>query len=298
MQNNVQARPFRFSPTREILKDAVFFIAGTLLYSIGVAVFTAPNKIAPGGITGISTILHYLIGSPLGTMITVLNIPLFIVAFRFLGKSFVVKTVICTVLVSVFTDILGLSFIPKYTENVLLAALYGGVLSGAGLGLVFLRGGTTGGTDILSRLLRRKWPHVPMGRMMLSIDFGVIALSALVFWDINVALFAIIVEFTSSRVIDSLLYGADNGRMALIISDRYRDVAEAIRHDLNRGITLLKGEGYYTGNEHEVILCAVRRTQAARLSAIVRRVDPQAFIIMCSADEVLGLGFKSLDKQD
>ncbi len=285
-------------PLRELIKDGVFFTVGTFLYSIGVSVFTVPNRIAPGGVTGLSTILHYLIHTSVGTMILVLNIPLLILAFRFLGKRFVMKTVFCTVLVSVFTDILSLPFVPKYTDNPILAALYGGVLSGAGLGMVFLRGGTSGGSDILSRLLRLKWPYVPMGRMLLTIDFCVIALSALVFWNVNVALYAIVVEFTSSRVIDSLLYGADNGRMALIISDQYQEIAAAIRTDLNRGVTLFKGEGSYTGREHEIILCAVRRTQAAKLRVLVRRIDPKAFVIMCSADEVLGQGFKPLRQAD
>lgn len=285
-------------PLRELIKDGVFFTVGTFLYSIGVSVFTVPNRIAPGGVTGLSTILHYLIHTSVGTMILVLNIPLLILAFRFLGKRFVMKTVFCTVLVSVFTDILSLPFVPKYMDNPILAALYGGVLSGAGLGMVFLRGGTSGGSDILSRLLRLKWPYVPMGRMLLTIDFCVIALSALVFWNVNVALYAIVVEFTSSRVIDSLLYGADNGRMALIISDQYQEIAAAIRTDLNRGVTLFKGEGSYTGREHEIILCAVRRTQAAKLRVLVRRIDPKAFVIMCSADEVLGQGFKPLRQAD
>ncbi|MFT8889249.1 MAG: YitT family protein [Ethanoligenens sp.] len=283
---------------RELAKDVLFFVAGTFLYSISVSVFTAPNHIAPGGATGLSTILHYLIHTPIGTVIFILNIPLFILAWRFLGKRLVVKTIFCTLLVSVFTDVLALPFVPTYTDNSILAALYGGVLSGAGLGLVFLRGGTSGGSDILGRLLRLKWPHISMGRMILLVDFCVIALSALVFRNVNVALFAIVVEFTSSRVVDSLLYGADNGRMALIISDRYQDVAEAIRLELNRGVTLLKGEGYYTGKQHEILLCAVRRTQVARLHALVRRTDPQAFVIMCSADEVLGRGFKPLHQHD
>ncbi len=283
---------------KEALKDGLFFVTGTFSYSLGVSVFTAPNRIAPGGVTGLATILHYLIGTPIGTMILILNIPLFILALRFLGKRFVVKTILCTVLLSLFTDILSLSFVPKYTDNAILAALYGGVFDGAGLGLVFLRGSTSGGSDILSRLMRLKWPHVPMGRMLLLIDFCIIALSAAVFRSVNVALFAMIVEFTSSRVIDSLLYGADNGRMAIIISDHPREVGDAIISELHRGITVMKGEGYYTGRTHDILMCAVRRPQAARLHALVRKVDPEAFVIMCSADEVLGYGFKPLKQMD
>lgn len=285
--------PGKLEP-REIAKDIVFYIAGTFLYSLGVSVFTAPNRIAPGGVTGLATILHYLIHTPIGTMIFVLNIPLLILALRFLGKQMTVKTILCTALVSIFTDLLSMSFVPKYTDNSILAALYGGVISGAGLGLVFLRGSTSGGSDILVRLLRLKWPQISMGRMMLLIDFCVVALSALVFWNVNVALFAIIVEFTSSRVIDSLLYGADNGRMAVIISSHYDEIADIIRLELHRGITVLDGEGYYTHSPHKILLCAVRRTQVARLQAMIRRTDPNAFVIMCSTDEVLGQGFKPL----
>ncbi|HCC00215.1 MAG TPA: YitT family protein [Ruminococcaceae bacterium] len=288
----------RIPEQKALFKDILFFTVGTFLYSVGISVFTAPNRIAPGGATGVATILHYLIHTPIGTMIFVVNIPLLILALRFLGKNFVIKTLYCTVLVSVFTDILALPFVPVYKDNPILASLYGGVLSGAGLALVFLRGGTSGGSDVLSRLFRLKWPYIPMGRMMLAIDCVVVGISAVVFWNVNVALYAIIVEFTSSRVIDSILYGADNGRMALIISAKPPEIAQAIQTELHRGVTLLHGQGYYTGRDRTVILCAVRRTQVAKLRRLVRTVDPGAFMISCNADEVLGEGFKSLEKCD
>ena len=282
----------------EYLKDSVFYIAGSAIYAVSVSVFTAPNQIAPGGITGISTILHYMFGLPIGIMILVLNIPLFVLGTRFIGGKFIIRTVICTALVSVFIDIMGLLPQYQYHGNLLLAALYGGVISGAGLGLVFHRGATTGGTDIASRLLRLKYPHIPMGRMMLFIDFLVVASAAIYFRSLNDAMYAIIAIFTGSRVIDGILYGADNGRMVMIISDKENEVAKLISEEINRGVTLLKGRGYYSGHDRDVLMCAVRRPEAARLRMIVRKADPAAFIIMCEADEVIGEGFKPITKDD
>ncbi|MDR3644803.1 MAG: YitT family protein [Clostridia bacterium] len=206
----------------EYLLDAVFCVVGSFIYGVSVSFFTAPNKIAPGGVTGISTILFYLVHTPIGVMIFVLNIPLFVLGLRFIGGSFMVKSIICTALTSVSVDGINAAMaamgISAYHGNDILAALYGGVLSGLGLAMVFLRNATTGGTDIASRLLKIKFPQVSMGRMMLIIDAFIIAFSAIAFRSIDSALYAMIAIFTSSRVIDSVLYGADTGRMAIIIS--------------------------------------------------------------------------------
>ncbi len=278
--------------------DALFLTAGTFIYSASVTIFTAPNKMAPGGITGISTLLHYTIGTPIGVMIFVLNIPLFLLSFKFINGKFLIKSIICTFMSSVFIDVL--TFLPKYDGshgNMLLAALYGGVLSGVGLGLVFLRGSTTGGTDIASRLLKLKWPHVPMGRMMMTLDCCVILVSLFVFKSIDSGLYSMIQLFVSSRVIDAILYGSDNGKMVLVMSDKDEEIAKTITFELNRGITMLKGRGFYTGLDREVLLCVVRRPQTARLRAIVRNIDPSAFIIMCEAGDVIGEGFKPITKE-
>ena len=280
----------------EVLKDLIFYLVGSALYSVSVAVFTAPNKIAPGGLTGIATILYYVIHTPIGTTMFVLNIPLFLLGFRFIGKRFIARTIICTAMVSVMTDMMAV--LPAYRGNMLLAVLYGGVLGGAGLALIFLRGSTTGGSDVASRLLRLKYPHIPMGRMMLLLDVLIIGVSAIVFRSLDSALYAIICSFTGSRVIDSILYGSDNGRMVLVISDNNDEIARVILEDMERGVTLLKGRGVYTGRERDVLMCAVRRPEAARLRAIVRRRDPSAFIIMCEAGEVIGEGFKPITKED
>lgn len=280
----------------EIAKDIAFFILGSALYSLSVAVFTAPNKIAPGGLTGVATILYYVIHTPVGMTMFVLNIPLFLLGFRYIGVKFIGRTVVCTAMVSVMTDLMS-SVLPAYRSNLLLAVLYGGVLSGAGLGLIFLRGATTGGSDVASRLLRIRYPHIPMGRMMLLLDIAIIGLSAIVFRSLDSALYAIICSFASSRVIDGILYGSDNGRMVLVISEHNEDIARQILSDMERGVTLLRGKGVYTGREREVLLCAVRRPEAARLRSIVRQADPSAFVIMCEAGEVIGEGFTPINKE-
>lgn len=284
---------------KEIALDAVFFTVGCFIFSASVAIFTAPNKMAPGGASGIATLLYYTIGTPIGVMIFVLNIPLFILSLRFIGGSFVVKSIICTAITSVGVDILG--FLPKYDGshgNMLLAAIYGGVLSGAGLALVFLRGSTTGGTDIASRLLKLKWPHVPMGRMMMLIDAVIITVSIFVFKSIDSGLYAIIQLFVSSKVIDIILYGSDTGKMVIVISEHNEEIAKAITSQIDRGVTLLKGRGYYTGTDREVLMCAVRRPQTPKVRSIVRMYDPAAFIIMCEAGDVIGEGFKPITKDD
>lgn len=279
---------------KNLILDILFLTLGCLIYSASVAIFIAPNKIAPGGITGIATILYYTIGTPIGIMILVLNIPLFLLGFKFIGGKFIIKTIICTVITSVAVD--ALWFLPKYHGNMLLVSLYGGVLSGIGLGLVFLRGATTGGTDVASRLLKLKWPHIPMGRMMMGLDCIIILVSLIVFKSIDSGLYAIIELFVSSKVIDTLLYGSDTGKMVLVISEKHEEIAKKITDELNRGVTVICGRGYYTGSEREILMCAVRRPQAARLRAIVRKTDPAAFIIMCEAGDVIGEGFKPITK--
>lgn len=288
---------FRTNKYYEYFLDFFICAFGSILYGISVTVFTAPNNIAPGGITGISTVLFYLFKTPLGTMIFILNIPLFILGLRFIGGSFIIKTIACTAIASVVIDVFTAIQIPVYHGDKMLAALYGGVLSGSGLALVFLRGATTGGTDVASRLLKLKFRHISMGRMMLIIDFFVIVFAAVIFRSIDSALYAMIAIFTSSRVIDSILYGSDNGKMAVVISKNNDEISKAIINEMNRGLTILKGKGYYTGAEREVIMCAVRRPEAAKLRTIINRADPNAFIIMCEAGEIIGEGFKPINKE-
>ncbi len=279
---------------KEYVVDAGFFIVGSLLYATAIKIFISPNHIAPGGITGISTILNYLLGTPIGTMILILNVPLLILAIIFIGGEFTVKTIFSTVLISVAIDLLPNFYI--YKGNLLLAAVYGGVISGAGLALVFLRGSTTGGSDLASRLLRKRLPYISMGRMIMVIDVCVIITATIVYHNLEIALYSIISIFTCSKVIDNILFGADNGKLYLIISQKEQEICEAVTRELNRGITLIKSKGYYTGNDRELLMCAVRRHEAAKLLTIVRRIDPVAFLIATEAGAIIGEGFRPIHK--
>jgi uncharacterized membrane-anchored protein YitT (DUF2179 family) len=285
---------------KEITLDTLFFAVGCFIYSASVAIFIAPNKMAPGGMTGIATILYYVFGTPIGLMIFILNIPLFILGFKFIGGKFMVKTLICTVVSSFGVDLLD--FLPKYAakdgDQMLLAALYGGITMGVGLALVFVRGATTGGTDIASRLLKLKWPYIPMGRMMMFVDTAIILVSVIAFKSIDSGLYAMIQLFVSSKVIDLILYGSDNGKMFVIISEKNHEIAQKIIEDLDRGVTLLKGRGFYTGNDKEVLLCAVRRQETSKVRTVVKEIDQTAFIIMCDASDVIGEGFKPINKDE
>lgn len=188
--------------------------------------------------------------------------------------------------------------LPAMQTEPLLAAIYGGVLAGTGIGLVFAVGASTGGADIASRLIKRRLRNVQIGKIMLALDTVTVALTGLVYRDINNALYSVVTLYCSSKMIDMVVYGLDYSKVALIISDRYEEIAEAIEHKLSRGLTLLNGQGFYTKTEKKVILCALKRQQVAELKEIANSIDPNAFIILQEAHQVLGSGFKHYSKDD
>lgn len=272
--------------------DYMVIALGASLYAASVAVFTSQNNIAPGGLTGIATMLNYLFSLPIGAMIFVMNIPLFIWAYFESGKAFVIKTVIGTALVSVFIDLLSL-VLPAYRGNVMLAAIFGGAASGFGLGLIFSRGGSTGGTDIIAFNIHSRLPHISTGRLILISDAAVLALAAVVYGNIESALYAGITIFVSVRVIDAVIYGTSrgNGKLLFIISDKHELISREIVGKLGRGATLLSGEGAYTGKGKRVIMCAARPQQVVKITKGVRLVDPNAFVVVTTANSILGEGF-------
>ena len=223
--------------------DYIIIALGASLYAASVAVFTSKNNIAPGGLTGISTMLNYLFSLPIGAMIFLMNIPLFLWAFFKNGRGFVIKTMTGTALVSVFIDIFQ-AVLPFYGGNIMLAAIFGGALSGLGLGLIFARGGSTGGTDIIAVSLNKRFPHISTGRLMLISDAVVLTAAAIVYGNIESALYAGITIFVSVRVIDAVTYGTSrgNGKLIFIISDSYDVISREIIQKLGRGVTLLSGQ--------------------------------------------------------
>lgn len=285
--------------TEELAKDLLFFLAGSLVYSVSVKMFTAPNHIASGGVTGVSIVLNYLFGTPIGTMAFLINIPIFIWAIIEIGYKLVAKTFVATLLSSLAIDMMGV-IIPPYEGNPMLAAIFGGVLEGVGLSLVFMRGGTTGGTDMVARLLGRHFRHLSMGKLMLGVDFLVIVFSGFAFRSIESALYAMLTIFVSTRLIDSILYGTDmgNGKVLFIMSEKNQEIAQTILRDLDRGVTALKSRGVYSGREGEVLLCAVRRYEVCKVNDIVHSADPNAFIIVGEAGEITGEGFREVKPED
>ncbi|RPF48322.1 uncharacterized membrane-anchored protein YitT (DUF2179 family) [Hydrogenoanaerobacterium saccharovorans] len=278
------------------LTDILFDIAGSTLYAVGVHMFTAPNHIAPGGVTGIATMINYLLGAPIGTVSLLINIPLLFLSFKLLGKAMTVKTLKSVFIMSLILNVMNF-ILPVYTKNPLLAALFGGVGIGAGLAIIFMRGGTTGGTDIAARLLQLKFPYIPMGRAMLLVDCVVLITSSFVYRQLESALYGLIAIFTCTRVLDSLLYGVDVGKMVLVISEKSQEISKAIINDLDRGATLLAGKGAYSGNDKYVVLSAVRKNQFHKLKNLVYDIDPRAFIIVAEAGEIMGEGFKPIQNK-
>ena len=272
------------------ITDLILWSLGTVMYAVGVNVFAAPNNIAQGGFTGVGIILNYIWTLPVGTTIFVLNIPLFIIAAKKFGKTFIFKTVFVTGLISVVIDI-SESFLPVYTGDRFLASLFCGVLIGGGLALIFLRGATSGGTDILAKLLRLKWPHLSIGRVILSVDLVVIALSGVVFQSLESALYALIAIYTSTRVIDIIIYGSGNGKVLLTVTKKSEEITRAVTENLQRGVTVLDVTGGYTNEQKNMVICAVRSSEVSKLNSIIREADENAFTIISEAGEILGEGF-------
>ena len=289
--------------------DIAYFIVGAIVYALSMNVFILPHRIVPGGVSGIASILQNTVGWDAGIMYFVLNVPLFIAAFACFGFKFVSKTFIAMTLVSIFTELIAkifpdLKYFPTNNEPAigLIAAICAGVTSGIGLAIIFLRGATTGGSEIAAKLMRIKFPGVSFGRMMFLVDIVIIAAGYVVFkyngvtHAENSAIFSLIVVYLTSAVIDTVLDGNSVARVALIVSDNTDEIKKNLMNGLQRGVTVLRGSGGYTNNVANVIMCALRRQQVQECRRIVKECDDKAFVIILHATEVLGQGFDDVNK--
>ena len=266
-------------------------ILGSAIFALGFDLFLLPNQINIGGVSGVAMLLTTLVGrGSVGLFSLMINIPLFLLGGHHLGKKFFFGSLVGALACSVFLDLFALLSVPQ--TDVMLAALYGGILSGVGIGLVFLGGASTGGTDIVAKLLRRRFRTLPLGRLMLAVDLVVITLTGVVYHDISKALYSAVPLYVSSVVMDGLIYGLDYSTVALIISDEFSAMTAAIEEKLDRGVTILDGQGGYSGERKQVLLCAIRRRQVPQLKDLVREIDPAAFVILQEAHQVLGEGFR------
>lgn len=280
----------------EQLWDGILILFGTALFALSTYYFITPAAVAPGGVSGIAILVNYAFGAPIGFVTAAINLPLLIIGWKRLGREFLWKTLLSVAAFTVFYDYVFVPVgLPVYEGERLMACLFGGVLMGAGLGIVFWCAGSTGGTDIITKLLQRKFPHLQLGRIMMMLDFVIIAVSVFVFGSIESALYAVIVIFVSSQLIDAVVYSGDKGKLIYAFSSHYREISDEIIQKLDRSVTLLKGEGGYTGHPREVVLCALRTSEYHKVKKIIRHIDPDAFIIVSDSSEVMGEGFKSVD---
>lgn len=261
------------------------------IYAFGFNCFFVPGHIGYGGVTGIAQIINAIFGWPsIGVLIIAMNIPIFLAGWHFLGRKLLITSLYAMGLSSVFIDLLS-SFYTFTAMDPLLASIYGGITIGFSMGIILLQGATTGGTDIGARLLKLRLAWLPIGRLVLLLDLSVIVAAALVFRTINSALYGGISLYISTLVMDGVVYGLDTARVAYIISEHPHEIANAISQELDRGATILNGEGAWSGKPKNVLLCAFKKRQIVTLKRLVKQLDPNAFLIVCDAHEVLGEGF-------
>ena len=266
---------------------------GSIIMSSSLVLFLGPAKIAPGGVSGLAIIIYNMFGISMGITMIVLNIPLFIMGLKVLGPKFGPRTFFSFTIVSIATDIMDkyLKLKPA-TEEPLLAAIFGGVVIGMGLGIVFRYKGTTGGSDIVGQVIN-KYSNMSVGTGIMSIDFFIILISGIAFQNINLALYGFISLFFAVRVIDIMIDGFDYARAFYIISEKHEEMIEVINKKMDRGGTLLHGQGIYSGEDREVLFAVVTRREVAKLRDMVKDIDPNAFVIISNIHEVLGNGFRS-----
>ena len=279
---------------KELALDLGADVLGSVLMGIGIYSFAEQADIAPGGLSGIAIMLKYLWNLPVGVMVLVMNIPLLLIAWKYLGKRFAVRTLRSVVLSSVILDVVVTPLAFVYSGDRLLSSIASGVCVGAGLGVIFARGSTTGGTDIISCLVERKNPHLQVGGILTAVDILIILLSIAVFGNLESGLYGIVALYAQGRVMDAILYGRKRGRCVMIFSKKREEIALRILHEMNRGATFLQSRGAYSGEHGEVLLCAAEQREYAKLQRIVRECDPEAFFVVCETKNVYGEGFQPM----
>ena len=274
---------------KEFLVDTLIFILASTAFSVGINCFLANNNILNGGITGIATILNYLFDFPIGMGIFLMNVPLLLIAFKKLGVMFVFRTFWVIAISSVIID-LG-AFLPVYKNDLLLSSIFGGVLSGISLGIIFLRNATTGGVDIIAKLIKLRHPHITLGKSIFILDAVVIITGGIIYGNLESMLYAAITVFVSAQALDYIIYGISRGATIMIISEKSDEIRHIIINDLHRGVTVLKGQGGYSGAEKNILLCACFDNQTQKLIKKIKSADENAFFIVTQSKQILGEGF-------
>ena len=290
--NRAAARYPRFllGKKGELISSYSQILLGCIIGAAAYPLFMTENRIAPGGLTGIATILNHLYGLPVGITSLALNVPLFLIGYRAMGKVFVFRSLVATVLFSVLIDILPFT---TMTTDPLLATLYGGILLGIGLGLILRGGATTGGTDMVARMVHRRFTFITVGSFLFALDFLVVTAAGLLMGT-SEALYSLINIFLSSKVIDIVMVGFTSNKACFIISSAWERITQRIMEEMDRGVTQLKARGAYTLTERPTLLCVISRTEVMALKHILREEDENAFVIIVEAHEAIGDGFSGL----
>lgn len=273
------------------IRKYIMITLACITYGVGISLFVDPNNLAPGGFTGLSVVLNRLIPIETGTIYLILNIPVMILGIWKFGWKFTVSTLYAILVVSFSTN--ALSLMDPITKEPVLGAVFGGMLCGTGMGMVLRNSATTGGTDIIVKCLRQRFPHMKTGSLMLMIDAVIIGLSGIVFKNFDSVLYSIVSVLTTSAVLDMVLYGRDGAKLIYIISDKSEKITSRILQELDIGVTHLEGSGAYKNVEKKVIMCVVKKQLAHKVEEIVRDEDVSAFMIISNASEIYGEGYKS-----
>ena len=280
---------------KEIIIDILFYIVGCGVYSVAVTALITPNAVSPGGFTGVAAVINYLTGFSTGLVLLIMNRPVIVLGIVKLGGIFILKTAVATGILSLCLEI-SERFVPQFTVNKILASIFGGILTGAGLSLILRRGATTGGVDIIGKLVNRRFRYITVGKVILVSDIIVITFVTFVYKDLESGLYSVVAIYAASRVTDAILYGLDKGKIVYAVTDKPKEICKEIAERLERGVTKLSVTGGYTGDDHSMLMCTVRINEVSAVCDIIRDIDGKAFVVVSDAGEIIGEGFKTDDR--
>ncbi len=283
-----------FKLIRGYIKEYLMIFAGSLFYAAGFQIFLYRNDIITGGVTGIAMIINLITRLPVGVLVIAINIPLFIMARMSFGRRSTIASLICMVVSSLMIDAIAARSIDLGNIDLMISCIYGGLLMGIGLGVVYRTGATTGGVDIMAKFIRSKWQHINLGMIILLLDVLVIVLFAISFNKIESALYALIAMFINATVVDVVLYGLNSSKACYIISEKSDNIKERLLNELDRGVTVLHGEGGYTGDKKDILLCTINKREISQVRNIIKEEDSSAFVMVSDVRDVFGDGFEDI----
>lgn len=281
---------------RKTIKNYAYMGVGSLLYSLSLALLLDPNNLAPGGVSGIAIILNRFVPIQVGTLILLMNIPIMIMGFVWLGKQFCFRSFLCLVVTSFLINEFSVMFQPIVDDKIL-AALWGGGMMGLGIGLVMKQNASTGGMDVVVKLLRKRFPELKTSALYLVLDSSVVVAASICFRNVSLAMYAGICIYFSSHLLDLVLYGKDEANLVYIISDKNEEIAESFLENLDIGVTYIEGKGGYSKDEKQVIMAVMKKHVSAKAEEVIKEIDPKAFMIVTSATEIFGEGYKNILKE-